>query len=110
MLQRRAISPGLRAQLGQQLLAGNSRETGIVVAVGDERGTARAAVDEHDVAAKTREVDGRGQAGRAATDDEAIDLWSAGNHGALASPGRPGHNGEVGPRFARRRHSGKKKT
>src|SRR5262252_2808786 len=27
---------------------------------------------------------------------------------ALASPGRSGHNGEAGPRFARRRHSGKK--
>ena len=67
----------LRALLAhppQQIGAGDSvGKSGVIVAGGDQRRPAAAAVEQHLLAAEPRKIDRCGQPGRAATDDGAIE-------------------------------------
>ena len=73
-MQRRAVSRGLGPEFFEQVRARNPiAERGIIVGVGNERGTAVAAIDHNGAAAESGEI-GRGcKPGRTAADDEAVE-------------------------------------
>src|SRR5262245_22765336 len=90
-----AIERGLLAQAAQQRGPADALEAGIVVALGDQRGAARAGIDNTRGAAEARQVDRGGEAGGPAANDETIE------HAASCGVSRSDYNGP-GARLFRR--------
>src|SRR6266550_5275309 len=77
MLQRGTIQECLLTKSRQEIGSGDALESRIVVACGDEFGPAHALIDQDGIPPVARQIDGSGQTGRSAADDQTVDHLEA---------------------------------